>query len=66
MLNVLFEVGRDPGGWTLLAAEQFDSNRSERLRQVPLDPPVTVAGHVVASLATPEPCVASYVAAFAD
>jgi hypothetical protein len=33
---------------------------------VPLDPPVTVDGHVVTSLATPGPCVASYVAAFAD
>ncbi|MEU1215601.1 LysR family transcriptional regulator [Streptomyces sp. NPDC005790] len=66
MLNVLFEVGRDPEGWTLMAAEQLDGSRSERLLQVPLDPPVTVDGHVVTSLATPEPCVASYVAAFAD
>ncbi|MFI0237636.1 LysR family transcriptional regulator [Streptomyces sp. NPDC016845] len=66
MLNVLFEVGRDPEGWTLMAAEQFDGTRSERLLQRPLDPPVTVDGHVVTSLATPEPCVASYVAAFAD
>ncbi|MFJ9554199.1 LysR family transcriptional regulator [Nocardiopsis sp. NPDC101807] len=66
MLNVLFEVGRDPGGWTLTPAEQFDGSRSERLLQVPLDPPVTVDGHVVTSLATPEPCVAAYVAAFAD
>ncbi|MGP2436644.1 LysR family transcriptional regulator [Streptomyces sp. JW3] len=66
MLNVLFEVGRDPEGWTLLPAEQLDGNRSERLRQVPLDPPVTIDGHVVTSLATPELCVASYVAAFAD
>ncbi|MEU0236244.1 LysR family transcriptional regulator [Nocardiopsis sp. NPDC006198] len=66
VLNVLFEVGRDPGGWTLMPAEQFDGTRSERLLQVPLDPPVTVDGHVVTSPATPEPCVASYVAAFAD
>ncbi|MET8469185.1 LysR family transcriptional regulator [Streptomyces sp. NPDC006422] len=66
MLNVLFEVGRDLEGWTLMASEQLDGSRSERLRQVPLDPPVTVDGHVVTSLATPEPCVASYVAAFAD
>jgi DNA-binding transcriptional LysR family regulator len=66
MLNVLFEVGRDPEGWTLLPAEQLAGSRSERVLQVPLDPPVTVDGHVVTSLATPEPCVASYVAAFAD
>ncbi|WP_447034884.1 LysR family transcriptional regulator [Streptomyces sp. DSM 118878] len=66
MLNVLFEVGRDNEGWTLMPAEQLDAARSERLLQMPLDPPVTVDGHVVTSLATPEPCVASYVAAFAD
>ncbi len=66
MLNVLFEVGRDPEGWTLLPAEQLAGSRSERVLQVPLDPPATVDGHVVTSLATPEPCVASYVAAFAD
>ncbi|GAA2348273.1 LysR family transcriptional regulator [Streptomyces kunmingensis] len=66
MLNVLFEVGRDAEGWTLMPAEQLDVSRSERLLQRPLDPPVTVDGHVVTSFATPEPCVASYVAAFAD
>ncbi|GGV71283.1 LysR family transcriptional regulator [Streptomyces longisporoflavus] len=66
MLNVLFEVGRDTGGWTLMPAEQLDVSRSERLLQLPLDPPVSVDGHVVTSLDTPKPCVASYVAAFAD
>jgi hypothetical protein len=66
MLNVLFEVGRDPAGWTLMPAEQLAGSRSERVLQVPLEPPVTVDGHVVTSLATPESCVASYVAAFAD
>jgi DNA-binding transcriptional LysR family regulator len=66
MLNVLFEVGRDPQGWTLMPAEQMAGSRSERLLHVPLDPPVTVDGHVVTSLATPEPCLASYLAAFAE
>lgn len=66
MLNVLFEVGRDTEGWTLMPAEQLDGSLSGRLRQMPLDLPVTVDGHIVTSLATPEPCVASYVAAFAD
>ncbi|ASO20478.1 DNA-binding transcriptional LysR family regulator [Actinoalloteichus hoggarensis] len=66
LLQVLFEVGRDPEGWTLAAAEQLGGSHSERLRQVPLDPPLTVDGHVVTSLATPESCVASYVAAFAE
>jgi hypothetical protein len=66
MLNVLFEVGRDPEGWTLMPAEQLAGSRSERVHHVPLDPPMTVDGHIVTSLATPELCVASYVAAFAD
>ncbi|WP_331735169.1 LysR family transcriptional regulator (plasmid) [Streptomyces sp. NBC_01166] len=66
MLNVLFEVGRDTEGWTLMSAELLDVSRSELLLQMPLDPPMTVDGHLVTSLATPEPCVASYVAAFAD
>jgi DNA-binding transcriptional LysR family regulator len=66
MLNVLFEVSRDPAGWTLMPAEQLDVSRSERVLQVPLDPLVAIDGHVVTSLATPDPCVASYVAAFAE
>lgn len=64
--NVLFEVGRDPEGWTLIPAEQLTGAVSERLRHVPFDPPMTVDGHVVTALATPRSCVASYVAAFAD
>ncbi|RPE26661.1 DNA-binding transcriptional LysR family regulator [Streptomyces sp. Ag109_O5-1] len=66
MLNVLFEVSRDPEGWTLMPAEQLAGSRSELVHHMPLDPPMTVDGHIVTSLATPEPCVASYVAAFAD
>ena len=66
MLNVLFEVGRDAQGWTLIPAEQLAGSISERMLQMPLDPPVTVDGYVVTSLATPRSCVASYVAAFAD
>ncbi|WP_306279080.1 LysR family transcriptional regulator [Streptomyces malaysiensis] len=66
LLNVLFEVGRDPGGWTLIPAEQLTGAHSERLLRVPLDPPMTVDGHVITSLTTPGRCVASYVAAFAD
>jgi DNA-binding transcriptional LysR family regulator len=66
MLNVLFEVGRDPEGWTLFPAEQLAGSRSERIRHVPLDPPLTVDGHVVTSLATPDACLESYLAAFAD
>lgn len=66
ILNVLFEVGQDSGGWTLMPAEQLAGTRTERLVQVPLDPPVSVDCHIVTSLVTPGSCVASYVAAFAD
>ncbi|MFJ3640273.1 LysR family transcriptional regulator [Streptomyces sp. NPDC090108] len=66
LVNVLFEVSRQPGTWTLMPAEQFAAPRSGRMTQVPLDPPVTVAGHVVTSRATPKTCAASYVAAFSD
>ncbi|WP_369220692.1 LysR family transcriptional regulator [Streptomyces sp. R39] len=64
--HVLFEVGRDPQGWTLMPAEQLTGSRSERLLHIPLDPPASIDGHIVTSLTTPQPCVASYVAAFAD
>jgi hypothetical protein len=66
MLNVLFEVGRDRESWTLFPAEQLAGSRSERIRHVPLDPPLTVDGHVVTALATPDACLESYLAAFAD
>jgi DNA-binding transcriptional LysR family regulator len=65
LLNVLFEVASDPEGWTLVPAEQISGAGSDRVLQIPLDPPLTVDGHVVTSLATPAECVASYVAAFA-
>ncbi len=48
-----------------MPAEQLTGFRSERWLHVPFDPPVAVDGHVVTSLATPKPCVASYVAALA-
>ncbi|HWO66911.1 MAG TPA: LysR family transcriptional regulator [Umezawaea sp.] len=66
LLNVLFDVGRDPAGWTLLPAEQIAGSRSDRVAQVPLAPPMSVDCHVVTSLATPATCVSSYLAAFAD
>ncbi|MFF4052822.1 LysR family transcriptional regulator [Streptomyces chartreusis] len=66
VVNVLFEVGRDPENWTLMPAEQLAGSRSERVHHLPLDPPMNVDGHVIASLVTPKTCMASYVAAFAD
>ncbi|WP_035855626.1 LysR family transcriptional regulator [Cryptosporangium arvum] len=66
LVNVLFEVGNDPRGWSLLPAEQVAGASVDRLRTIPLDPPVLVDGYVVTSPATPSSCVESFVAAFAD
>ncbi|PSM40395.1 LysR family transcriptional regulator [Streptomyces dioscori] len=66
MVNVVFEVGRDPNGWTLMPAEQLAGASSERVCHLPLVPSMTVGGHIVTSLVTPETCAASYAAAFAD
>ncbi|GAA2485332.1 LysR family transcriptional regulator [Winogradskya humida] len=66
LLHVLFEVSQDPDAWTLVPAEQLDATRTDRLLQIPLDPPASIDGHIVTSLATPETCVASYAAAFGD
>ncbi|MFI5841799.1 LysR family transcriptional regulator [Catenuloplanes sp. NPDC051500] len=64
LLNAVFEVATDPHAWTLLPAEQTIT--SSRVRRVPLDPPLTIDGHVVTSHITPASCMASFVAAFAD
>lgn len=65
LVSVLFEIGSGDRAWTVLPAEQLGAE-TPRLRQLPLDPPLTVDGHVVTSLATPAACLASYVAAFGD
>ncbi|MDR7327248.1 MULTISPECIES: LysR family transcriptional regulator [Catenuloplanes] len=65
-VHVLFAVGDDPRAWTVLPAERATGARSARIRQVPLDPPVTIAGYVVTSHATPASCVSSFVTAFTD
>ncbi|MFD7660227.1 LysR family transcriptional regulator [Actinosynnema sp. NPDC059797] len=66
LLNVLFEVARNPNTWTLLPAEQFPLSHNPRLRSLPLTPPLTIDGHVITSPTTPKTCVASYTAAFAE
>ncbi|PRY38821.1 DNA-binding transcriptional LysR family regulator [Umezawaea tangerina] len=65
-VNVLIEVGADPRAWTLLPAEQLAGLVSRRVRALPVDPPLSVDGHVVTSLTTPESCADSYARAFAD
>ncbi|MDR7275449.1 LysR family transcriptional regulator [Catenuloplanes atrovinosus] len=65
-VNVLFEVGSAPHTWTVLPAEHLANTRSTRIRAVPLDPPMTINGYVVASPAMPAPCMRTLTTAFAD
>ena len=66
LLNLLFDVGRDPVAWTLMPAELVAGHGTGRHVSVPLDPPLAVDGHLVTARATPDACVRSYVDAFAD
>jgi DNA-binding transcriptional LysR family regulator len=66
VLTVLIEVGGGHGAWTLLTAEQLAGFAARRVRALPLDPPLSIDGHIVASLQTPEECVSSFVRAFSD
>ncbi|ATE57107.1 LysR family transcriptional regulator [Actinosynnema pretiosum] len=66
LMNALYEVARDPAGWALLPEGQVANVRPGRVVPVPLDPPLEVDGHVVASAVTPASCLASYAAAFGD
>jgi DNA-binding transcriptional LysR family regulator len=66
VVNVLVEIGADRHAWTLLPAEQLAGLGSRRVRAIPLDPALTIDGHVVASLTTPDICITSFVKAFAD
>jgi DNA-binding transcriptional LysR family regulator len=66
ILTILIEIGAGQDAWTLLPAEQLTGFAARRVRAIPLDPPLTIDGHIVASLSTPEDCVSSFVRAFAD
>ncbi|MEV4143432.1 LysR family transcriptional regulator [Amycolatopsis sp. NPDC049691] len=66
ILTILIEIGAGQNAWTLLPAEQLTGFAARRVRALPLDPPLSVDGHIVASLKTPEICVSSFVRAFAD
>ncbi|GAA2339826.1 LysR family transcriptional regulator [Streptomyces kunmingensis] len=66
VLNTVLEVGADPVGWTLLPAEYIAGMGARHLREVPLDPPTALNGHIITSLDTSEVCAAALVAAFGD
>jgi len=62
----LVEVGADPRSWALLPAEQVAEASSTRVRVIPLDPPLTVTGQVIARAddTRPPACADAVVAAF--
>lgn len=63
--DTVVEVGADPASWALLPADQLADAASTRVRVIPLDPPVLVAGNVITSdVDTPEHCTHTTVAAF--
>ncbi|NBH07214.1 LysR family transcriptional regulator, partial [Amycolatopsis sp. SID8362] len=66
VLTVLIEVGGGHGAWTLLTADQLTGFAARRVRALPLDPPLSIDGNIVASLRTPDVCVSSFVRALAD
>ena len=66
VLTVLIEIGAGQDAWTLLTAELLTGFAARRVRTLPLDPPLSIDGHIVASLTTPDLCVSSFVQAFTD
>jgi DNA-binding transcriptional LysR family regulator len=64
--NTVVEIGSDPDSWALLPAEQVAPTRSGRVRSIPLDPPLSVTGCVVAPDDMAPECVHRAVTAFRD
>ncbi|MFE2754312.1 LysR family transcriptional regulator [Actinosynnema sp. NPDC059335] len=63
--DTVVEVGADPTSWALLPADQLADAASTRVRAIPLDPPLLVAGNVITpDDDTPEHCTHTTVAAF--
>jgi DNA-binding transcriptional LysR family regulator len=64
--DTIVEVGSDPDSWAVLPADQVAETGSTRVQTIPLDPPVTITGSVIAAEGTPSHSVACAVAAFRD
>lgn len=64
--DTIVEVGSDPRSWTVLAADQVAEIRSTRVRSIPLDPAIRVAGSVVVSTENAGSAAGCVVAAFRD
>ncbi|OXM69326.1 LysR family transcriptional regulator [Amycolatopsis vastitatis] len=64
--DTIVEVGSEPRSWTVLPADQVAEIRSTRVRAIPLDPAVTIAGSVVVAAENATGAAECAVAAFRD
>jgi DNA-binding transcriptional LysR family regulator len=64
--DTIVEVGSGPRSWTVLPADQVAEIRSTRVRAIPLDPAVTIAGSVVVATENATGAAECAVAAFRD
>ncbi|MGW4529048.1 LysR family transcriptional regulator [Amycolatopsis sp. NPDC004378] len=64
--ETIVEVGSEPRSWTVLPADQVAEIRSTRVRAIPLEPPVTIAGSIVVAPDTANGAAECAVAAFGD
>jgi DNA-binding transcriptional LysR family regulator len=64
--ETIVEIGGGAPSWTLMPAELLASAGSKQVIGVPLDPPLTVTGSVIAAEAVTDTCLDSFANAFAD
>lgn len=64
--DTIVEVGSDPRSWTVLPADQVAEIRSTRVRAIPLEPAITIAGSIVVAADNASSAAECVVAAFRD
>ncbi|WP_086850077.1 LysR family transcriptional regulator [Amycolatopsis kentuckyensis] len=64
--DTIVEVGSDPRSWTVLPADQAAEIRSTRVRSIPFEPAITIAGSVVVAADSPSGATECVVTAFRD
>jgi DNA-binding transcriptional LysR family regulator len=64
--DTIVEVGSEPRSWTVLPADQVAEIRSTRVRAIPLEPAITIAGSLVVAAENAGNAAECAVAAFRD
>ncbi|WP_410590460.1 LysR family transcriptional regulator [Amycolatopsis sp. lyj-23] len=62
--DTIVEVGSEPRTWTVLSTDQVAEIRSTRVRAIPLEPEITIAGSIVVAESTEGSAAECAVAAF--